>query len=61
MNAHDMVQHCFRHQHPEAYGREEVASADVPAVLRYGRGSADEGGQYVVEEEMGHPQAVRLD
>lgn len=24
MNAHDMVMRCYRHQHPEAYGREAV-------------------------------------
>lgn len=60
MNAHDMVQHCFRHQHPEAYDRAEVTEPDVPTNLRYGRTGNVEGGQYVVEETMGHPEAVQI-
>jgi hypothetical protein len=39
-DAHDMVQTCFRHQHPEAYERDEVAEPSVPTELRYGRGDA---------------------
>ncbi len=29
-NAHDMVQTCFRHQHPELYGRRSVEESIVP-------------------------------
>ena len=31
MNADPMVQRCFRHQWPEAYGRPEVSSEFVPS------------------------------
>ena len=30
MNAHDMVQTCFRHQHPEAYGGQIIEDPSVP-------------------------------
>jgi hypothetical protein len=56
-----MVQRCFRHQHPEAYGRPEVAEAAVPQEVRYGRDSVGTQGELVTEEPMGHPGAVVLD
>jgi len=60
-SAIDMINDCFRHQHPEAYGREEVGAAVVPPTLRYGR---DEIGslpsEAIPEEEMGRPDAVPL-
>jgi len=31
-----MIDLCFRHQHPEAYGAEEVSEPAIPAILRYG-------------------------
>ncbi|HET8578398.1 MAG TPA: hypothetical protein VFO18_14990 [Methylomirabilota bacterium] len=57
-----MINDCFRHQHPEAYGREPVAGAVVPLELRYGRDP-----MYVTmtaelpEETMGNPEAASLD
>jgi hypothetical protein len=58
----DMINDCFRHQHPEAYGREPVPSAVVPLELRYGRDP-----MYATmtaelpEESMGNPDAAPLD
>ena len=58
----DMINDCFRHQHPEAYGREAVPGAVVPLELRYGRDP-----MYVTmtaelpEESMGNPDAEQLD
>lgn len=36
MNSAPMIDLCFRHQHPEAYGAEEVSEPAIPAILRYG-------------------------
>ena len=59
-SAADMVNRCFRHQHPEAYGRAEPAEAVVPTELRYGRGEEYTPGQAkaIAEPEMGDPEAV---
>jgi hypothetical protein len=38
MNAGEMINRCFRHQHPEAYDLPCVDEADVPARFRYGNG-----------------------
>jgi hypothetical protein len=32
-----MIAACFRHQHPEAFGREPVPGVVLPINLRYGR------------------------
>ncbi len=40
MNAAAMIDRCFRHQHPEAYGGFEVSEPIVPVHLRYGRDHA---------------------
>ena len=57
-----MIDDCFRHQHPEAYGRVPVPHAAVPWELECGRdhmvGSPTRA---VAEEPMGHPTAVPLD
>ena len=37
MDSSPMINQCFRHQHPEAYGSLEVSEPSVPAGLRYGR------------------------
>lgn len=53
-----MVQTCFRHQHPEAYQRDEVPEPSVPTELRYGSDRIPDGIQeYQVEETMGDPGA----
>ena len=36
MNSAPMIDLCFRHQHPEAYGEAEVSEPPIPAILRYG-------------------------
>jgi hypothetical protein len=60
-SALDMINDCFRHQHPEAYGRESVPGAIVPAELRYGRDPMYASPAYEVpEERMGDPDAVPL-
>ena len=59
-SAVDMVNECFRHQHPEAYGGEAVAPV-VPTELRYGRDEilVPPTGA-IAEEQMGNPNAVPL-
>ena len=60
--AADMVQRCFRHQHPEAYGGPAAAEAVVPPQLRYGSGNVYAGtGPAIAEERMGDPDAAYLD
>lgn len=56
-----MVQRCFRHQHPEAYGGAQPAEPDVPSELRYGSDSNRSGGEHRMQEPMGAPDAVLLD
>ncbi len=60
-SAVDMVNDCFRHQHPEAYGGEAVAEPIVPTELRYGRDEilVPPTGA-IAEEQMGNPNAVPL-
>jgi hypothetical protein len=60
-SAIDMINLCFRHQHPEAYGGEPVADAIVPTELRYGRDEIHVPPTPVIaEESMGDPEAVPL-
>ena len=59
-SASDMVNRCFRHQHPEAYGRPEMIEASVPTQLRYGVGEAVRESAVIPEEPMGDPDAVPL-
>ncbi len=58
MNAHEMVMRCFRHQHPEAYGRAPVADGIVPPELRYGRGEVLVGAPEIREEPMGNGEVM---
>ena len=61
MNAHDMVMACFRRQHPEAYGGEEVPAAPIPQDLRYGTDAYSPPVVVAIPEEaMGHPDALPL-
>jgi hypothetical protein len=55
-----MVDRCFRHQHPEAYGRPEVGDPLIPTQLRYGSEEFIPESPPVPEEPMGDPQAVPL-
>jgi hypothetical protein len=59
-SASDMVDRCFRHQHPEAYGRPEMTEASVPTQLRYGVGETVRESAVIPEEAMGNPDAVPL-
>lgn len=58
MNSVAMVNTCFRHQHPEAYGGVEVMEPPVPIGLRYGQDRPpvpSTGG--LAEEVLGYPGA----
>ncbi len=59
-SASDMMDRCFRHQHPEAYGRPEMVEASVPTQLRYGVGETVRESAVIPEEPMGSPDAVPL-
>lgn len=57
-SAVDMVNDCFRHQHPEAYGRGEVPEPPVPSTLRWGTDPVlTPRGPELAETAMGHPEA----
>lgn len=58
-----MINDCFRHQHPEAYGRDAVPDIALPWRVVCGRDHhvASEPGSALREEPMGHPQASPLD
>ena len=58
-----MVDRCFRHQHPEAYGEPEVSEAYVPVRLRYGRDEnlVPPSREYLSEGAMGLPEAYPLE
>ena len=49
-----MVNLCFRHQHPEAFGRPETLEGLVPPELRYGAGNEHETTPRIAEELMGN-------
>ena len=55
-----MINDCFRHQHPEAYGGDPVPGGNVPAELRYGRDPMYVSLAFEIPEEMGDPNAVPL-
>lgn len=58
-----MINDCFRHQHPEAYGRDAVPDIALPWRIVCGRDHhvASEPGSALREEPMGHPQALLLE
>ena len=62
-SALDMIADCFRHQHPEAFGRPPVPSPVLPVEVRYGRDDMRQSApaQAVMEEPMGNPRAASLD
>lgn len=59
MNAAPMINACYRHQHPEVFGRPEIFAPCT------GLGSQGEEppsqGDHRAEEPMGNPDAVQLD
>ena len=61
-SALEMIAACFRHQHPEAFGRTPVAGPVLPVEVRYARDDmrALMFTQVMREEAMGHPEAQAL-
>lgn len=58
----DMINDCFRHQHPEAYGGDPVPQAAVPWELQCGRDHlVASPASTVPEEPMGNPGARPID
>ena len=61
MNSAPMIDKCFRHQHPEAFGELEVAEPHVPICLRYGLDRVpDPTRECLAEEISGFPDARPL-
>ena len=62
VNSAAMIDKCFRHQHPEAYGSPEVSEPHVPANLRYGQDRLPASSpDHLPEEAVGNPEARPLD
>ena len=62
VNSAAMINNCFRHQHPEAYGDQEVAEPHIPAYLRYGHDRLpSSSAEQLPEETVGNPAATPLD
>jgi hypothetical protein len=58
----EMINDCFRHQHPEAYGGDPVPQAAVPWELQCGRDHlVASPSSTVPEEPMGHPSVHPID
>jgi hypothetical protein len=58
----EMIQDCFRHQHPEAYGGEAVPQTALPWRFVWGRDHmASVPASALPEESMGDPDASPLD
>jgi hypothetical protein len=53
-----MIRACFRHQHPEDFGRAMVDEGPIPAELRYGTDHVHPSGRVFAEESMGDPDAL---
>lgn len=56
----DMINDCFRHQHPEAYGRPETPEVVLPRELRYGAEEPILPTPALPEMPMGNPEARDL-
>ena len=54
----DMIRACFRHQHPEDFGRAMVDEGPIPPELRYGTDHVHPVGRIVPEEAMGDPDSL---
>jgi len=58
----EMINDCFRHQHPEAYGRDPVPQAGIPWHVQCGRDHLTPSSPPAIpEESMGDPDARSLD
>jgi len=58
----DMIDDCFRHQHPEAYGRPQVGQVAIPWKLGCGRDHmVTSATSAIPEEQIGNPNAIPLD
>ena len=56
-----MINDCFRHQHPEAYGQPAVPEPAIPTHLRYGNDQPVAASRIsIAEEPMGVPGAQPL-
>ena len=61
MDSAAMINRCFRHQHPEAYGETEVAEPPLPIRLRYGQDRPPAPSRECLPEDaVGHPDAILL-
>ena len=61
MNSAGMIDRCFRHQHPEAYGEIEVCEPAIPIDLRYGRDRTPAPSRECLgEDAVGYPGAIPL-
>ena len=58
LSALEMIRACFRHQHPEDFGRAMVDEGAIPAELRYGTDHVHPSGRVFAEESMGDPDAL---
>jgi hypothetical protein len=54
----EMIRACFRHQHPEDFGRAMVDEGLIPPELRYGTDHVHPAGRILPEEPMGDPDAL---
>jgi hypothetical protein len=59
-SAAEMINRCFRHQHPEAYGRREIPEPRLPANLHFASDPPVRVHLAVPEATMGDPDAVLL-
>ncbi len=57
-----MIAACFRHQHPEAFGRDPVPGVVLPMHLRYGRDEIRQSPlcEALVEEQLGRTDVTPL-
>src|SRR4029453_14748350 len=53
LSALEMIRACFRHQHPEDFGRAMVDEGPIPAELRYGTDHVQPSGGVFHEAGMG--------
>lgn len=57
MDSAAMINRCFRHQHPEAYGEMEVAEPPLPIRLNRSPGPSRE---CLLENTLGYPDVIPL-
>jgi hypothetical protein len=57
-SALEMIRACFRHQHPEDFGRAMVDEGPIPTELRYGTDHVHPSGRILPEEAMGDPDVL---